>query len=67
MKTMAMAGSGIVNSGQALGQKYYQQQYDHKGPNQGAAAYGINKQADAYGASKQRGSDFKKSAKQMFK
>lgn len=62
---MQLAGSGIMNSNQASGQKQYYQQYDSKGPNQGTAAYGGARHQDTHGA-KQRGSDFKKSAQQMF-
>ena len=71
LKTMALAGSGIMNNNQAPGQKQYYGNYDTKGNaninNQGMGI-GIGghmpKQND-YGTVNKRGSEFKKSAQHI--
>ncbi len=63
---MAMAGSGIMNSGQANGTKYYQN--DQKASNQMANGYRevASKGIDGYASmNNKRGTDFKKNAQQM--
>lgn len=70
VKTMAMAGSGIMNSNQANGTKYYNQGSTNQvptvtgvGPNGMGSTQKYSQPVDGYASmNNKRGTDFKKSA-----